>query len=569
MKGFKHIYAIVLGMLAWGMLCTSCDFLKEEPDSVYTDENYFVDTKTLKAGVVGMYAGIINLYVINTDTPIFLTMIGTDELCYRATNTNVRSAVDRYTYTSTEGCVGEFWARYYFVIGRANVVIDAADKITDITEKDRNECVGEARFLRAWSYFQLVQMFGDLPVVKDKTESFDYTVGRSPLADVYKLITDDLEFAAADGVLPNEVTDGHANHWAAKTLLAKVYLTMASAKNAGKVAGYAKIEETAEALYGKAYALLGEVIAASGRELLPEYEQVFKIENKNANKESIWEIQFSATEPYGTQWSKEMGLVHSGYSKTAGGWRYCCWGGSFNLNSVPSFRGYYKSWKYDKRKEWNVKDSILRYDAKTGEPLKIESIATLAGIKGTPAATDYTLNNNAKLVNYSSATKYRWGESWKDYPMQYNYANCPNNIIALRFADVLLMYAEAEMALNGGKVKPTGLEAVNRLVQRARGLKPDGSPVTQAETPGFENYTAESLTFEELMKERARELCFEFWRRHDLARTGMFEYFLKARNAAGNLKTNFDPEKNYLLPVPQYEIDNSQNKTGMYQNPGY
>ena len=71
------------------------------------------------------------------------------------------------------------------------------------------------------------------------------------------------------------------------------------------------------------------------------------------------------------------------------------------------------------------------------------------------------------------------------------------------------------------------------------------------------------------MKERSRELCFEFWRRHDLARTGMFEHFLKARNEANNIKTNFDPKKNYLLPVPQYEIDNSENKAGMYQNPGY
>ena len=131
------------------------------------------------------------------------------------------------------------------------------------------------------------------------------------------------------------------------------------------------------------------------------------------------------------------------------------------------------------------------------------------------------------------------------------------------------MYAEAEMALNGGKVKSTGLNAVNRIVQRARGLNESGVPITEAETPGFENYTIESLTFEELMKERSRELCFEFWRRHDLARTGMFEHFLKARNEANNIKTNFDPKKNYLLPVPQYEIDNSENKAGMYQNPGY
>ena len=202
MKSMNKIYKWAIVPLFVGVFLSSCDFLQENPDSVYTDKNYYVDTKTLKAGVVGVYSKIINLYVINTDTPIFLTMLGTDELCYRTANTNVRSAVDRYTYTSSEGCIGEFWARYYYVIGQANVILDAAPKITDITEKDRNQCIGEVRFLRAWSYFQLVQMFGDLPLIVNKTVEFDYTVPRSPLADVYKLIIEDLEFASADGVLP-------------------------------------------------------------------------------------------------------------------------------------------------------------------------------------------------------------------------------------------------------------------------------------------------------------------------------------------------------------------------------
>jgi hypothetical protein len=576
MKQIFHI-KLLLSALLVSVSFISCDYLDEKPDSQYTIDNYYINSQTLKAGVIGIYSKLINLYLINTDTPIFLSMLGTDELCYRTSNTNVRSTVDRYTYTSSEGCIGEYWARYYSIIGQANVVIDAASRITNITESERNQCVGEARFLRAWSYFQLVQMFGDVPLIIGKTNSFNYSIPRSPLSEVYNVIVEDLNFASGDSILPKEITDGHAGYWAAKTLLAKVYLTMASAKKSAKVEGYSKIVESIDDLYSKAYVLLDEIINKSGRELLPKYEDVFKIENKNVNKESIWEIQFSATEPYGTQWPKELGLVNKGYSKTDGGWRYCCLGGSFNINVIPSFRGYYKSYKdrkgkvayYDNRKDWNVMDSIITYNSSTGKPIKIESINTIVGIKGTAAANDYTLNDNVNLVNYSSATKYRWGNSWKDYPMKFIYSNCPNNVIALRFSDVLLMYAEAEMALNGGKVKQTGLDAVNRIIQRARGLKPDGSKITSAETPGFDDYTMETLTFVELMKERSRELCFEFWRRHDLARTGMFEYFLAARDNASNIKTNFDPTKNYLLPIPQYEIDNSENKDGMYQNPNY
>ena len=118
MKSMNKIYKWAIVPLFAGVFLSSCDFLQENPDSVYTDKNYYVDTKTLKAGVVGVYSKIINLYVINTDTPIFLTMLGTDELCYRTANTNVRSAVDRYTYTSSEGCIGEFYKGTAYSSGR-------------------------------------------------------------------------------------------------------------------------------------------------------------------------------------------------------------------------------------------------------------------------------------------------------------------------------------------------------------------------------------------------------------------------------------------------------------------
>lgn len=567
----KKILNIIIVAAALAVL-PSCDgFLSEKPKSIYTIDNAIVDEAGLRAAVVGVYDGMIDLYVINTNTPIFLSMIGTDELCYRTNNVNVRSIVDRYTYSSSEACIGELWARYYAIIQRANIVIDAAGRLTGLPEAVRNECEGEARFLRAWSYFQLVQFFGELPLIKEKITEFDYTVPRSSIKDVYALILEDLGFASADGVLKEEITDGHASHWAARTLLAKVYLTMASTKETGIVAGYSGLEDSVEELYRKAYDMLEDIIENSGRDLLPVYSDVFRIENKNVNRESIWEIQFSAQEPYGTQWAKEMGLTNADYSGTAGGWRYCALGGQYVLNTVPSFRGYYKSWTSDVRKNWNICDSLIRYDRNTGAPVSIQHIRGLSGIPATGDEREVLTNDgNSSLVTRSSATKYRWGDNWKtDYPIEYMYSNCPNNIIALRFADVLLMFTEADMKLNGGVATDKGLEAINRIIHRARGLDKDGNEITEEQTPDFPDYIAETLTFEELMKERARELCFEFWRRHDLVRTGMLGHFLESRNATSNLNTNFDPERNYLLPVPQYEIDNSMNKEGMFQNPGY
>lgn len=574
MKSIVFKTIIIFSLLT---TCFSCsDFLSENPKSQYTAQNYFVDGPTLKAGVVGAYQAIINLYVVNTNTPLFLPLLGTDELGFyfsTANNSNVRNIVDKYSYTSTEGCIQELWSRYYTVIDRCNVVIDFAPTITNISEEDRNLCIAEAKFLRAWSYFQLVQFFGDVPKITTRTTSFDYTIGRSPLSEIYDLIIDDLKFASTADYLSTEIKDGHANRWSAMTLLGKVYLTMASAKRADKVAGYQAISQSTTDLYQLAYDELDSVIQYSGRDLMPVYGDVFNIENKNKNVESIWEIQFSSIEPYGTQWSKEMGLMSTGYSGTAGGWRYNSWAGQCLLKGLPSFRGYYKErdpdFKYDMRKKWNLMDSLVTFNGTTGAPVKCQSIVGTSGISASASLTD---NSNANLFNKTSSTKYRWGNSWKN-EMSFIYSNCPNNIIALRFADVLLMFTEADMALHSGVATDKGLMAINRIIQRARGLKTDNvTPVTEEETPDFKNYTAETLTFDQLMKERSRELCFEFWRRHDLMRTGTMEIYTATRNdesSVNSMKIYFDSDKNYLLPVPQYEIDNSRNKEGMYQNPNY
>lgn len=575
MKTIKLSFILLSFVLSWTW--TSCsDFLTEEPKSQYTAQNYFINGPSLKAGVVGAYQATIDLFVVNTNTPLFLPLLGTDEMGFyfsTANSTNVRNVVDKYAYTSTEGCIQELWARYYKVIERCNVVIDFAPEISNITDHDRNLCLAEAKFLRAWSYFQLVQFFGDVPKITSRTTSFNYTIGRSPLNEIYSLIIEDLKYASTEGYLSAEVKDGHANYWAAKTLLGKVYLTMASAKKSGKVAGYSYIAEPVDTLYQWAYNELEDVMQESDRDLMPVYGDLFRIENKNKNTESIWEIQFSPIEPYGTQWSKEMGLISSGYSGTAGGWRYNAWAGQCQLKGLPSFRAYYAerdpTMKYDQRKRWNLMDSLVTFDKNTGKPVKCQHIIGTAGVSASSSLFD---NGNSNLFNKTSITKYRWGNSWKE-EMPFIYSNCPNNIIALRYADVLLMFAEADMALNNGVVTSRGLAAVNQVVQRARGLKADNvTPLTEAETPGFNDYTAETLTFDQLMKERSRELCFEFWRRHDLIRTGTVEAYTAIRNLDTNtnsIKIYFDPEKNYLLPVPQYEIDNSRNKAGMYQNPNY
>ncbi len=563
--------AIILVLL---FICGSCKkFLEENPKTQYTTGNFFVDKTTLDAGIVGMYSSAKDLFGVYTNTPLFMTELGTDEAMFKGSS-GVRFNFDRYTFSVSDGSIYEYWIRHYEIAARANTIIDAANKVSSISDADRNVIIGEARFIRAFVYFRLVQAFGDLPIITTPISGkFDYGLPRQPLKDVYDLVLSDLLFATQDGVLTQQKTgDGHANHWAAKALLGKVYLTMAAAKetalskSTGKVDGYKDIAMGVPELYAKAWDLLKDVKDNSGADLLPVYGDVFKIENKNVNKESLFELQFSAVVPYGTQWTKEFGMAYTGGTVNGNPLYYTnSMAGVTNLVYVPKFYTYYKKTPkdidYDQRRVWNLSDSMI--NVANNAPSRLTYIWTSPY---TPDAYNQT------IMGRCGVTKYRWGSSWKE-TSQYLYSNCPNNVIVLRFADVLLMFAEADYKKNG-TISAEGLEAINRVRQRARGLDANGQPVPAAATPGFKNYTAADITIDEILMERARELCFEFQRWFDLARTGKFEYFLqKARDPADtkivNTGTSFDPAKHYLFPVPQSEIDLSTNKANFKQNPNY
>jgi len=563
------------GMLAIVLLIctTSCKkFLAEEPQTQYTTDNFFVDKASLDVGIVGIYSSAKDLFGVYTNTPLFMTEIGTDEAMFKGTS-GVRFNFDRHTFSVSEGSIYEYWIRHYEIATRANTIIDAAEKMISISDADRNIIIGEARFVRAFVYFRLVQAFGAVPIIdKPITGKFDYGLPRLPIKEVYTFILADLNFAAKPGVLTvNKTNDGHANHWAAAALLGKVYLTMASAKETaitkpiGKVEGYKDIVDDVATLYTKAWTVLKDVKDNSGADLLPVYGDVFKVENKNTNKESLFELQFSTVVPYGTQWTKEYGMVGSGTVNGNPLYYTNSLVGVANLVYVPRFYKYYKSGPkvvdYDKRRVWNLADSLVNV---------VNNVpASLTYIWSTTFSPD---NYNTTVLGRCGVTKYRWGATWKT-TSEYLYSNCPNNVIVLRFADVLLMFAEADYKKNG-TISAEGLAAINRVRQRARGLNAAGSPIPESATPGFNNYTAADITIDEILTERARELCFEFQRWFDLARTGKFETFLaKTRPVddpkAPNTGTSFNPDKHYLFPVPQSEIDLSTNKENFKQNPNY
>ena len=224
----KYIILLLATTFLLGTSVSSCtNFLEEKPESEFDEGTFYKTVESLKVGAVGAFSTLRYMYNVGTNTPLFVGMVGTDE-CMYPNETNLRGFIDRYTYTPTDGCIKQFWFRYYRLITACNTVIYKAQGIEG-DAKLINRYVANVRFLRAWGYFNLVQTFGAVPLMTGHVTELTYDMGRTPVAEVYQLIEDDLLFCLGEDVLPKEIDGGWANYWAAKTLLAKVYITMASA----------------------------------------------------------------------------------------------------------------------------------------------------------------------------------------------------------------------------------------------------------------------------------------------------------------------------------------------------
>jgi len=250
----------------------SREFLNPEPKSAINTENYYQNESQLLAGVLNMYDGIQGANGLEGDLSanqgvqfeFYLTEMRSD-------NTRTKSSegeaaqFEQYKVTATNGIVSDYYLSYYNIIFRANTVLENLDVASANT---RLKYEGEAKFVRAYAYFNLVRLFGDIPFVDhvlpidDKQTQFT----RVPQAQVYDLIVSDLKAAIAS--LDN-THKNRASKAAAQALLAKVYLTLRT--------NYTEAQQLCEA------------VMASNYSLMSNFKDVFFTEN---NKEIIFAIGF-------------------------------------------------------------------------------------------------------------------------------------------------------------------------------------------------------------------------------------------------------------------------------------
>jgi hypothetical protein len=469
-----------------GAILSACDdFLAENPESFIAPENLYTTKEGVIAAVNGVYA---TLGVLAYDRPWYLmTELSTDNMGNSNSNPE-RLAFDRYLLTanSTNSMLNSMWEYHWTMIKDANSVIENIEKSTAVSEKIRQQGLGEALFLRAFCYFNLVRFWGDVPLLTKAPKSGDdFFVKRTPSSEVYKQIVSDLK--QAEQLLPNQkeyvnASIGRASKGAAKVYLAKVYLTLKD--------------------YGNAYTQLKEVVTGGDYALVSKYSDLF-MKAFNKSTESVFAAQ---TIPDYNTW----------YSPAT----------NFSPDPTPyGTRGY---------ANFNVSEQLYGlFEANdTRKNMIIKGQYTVSG------KTYTTKSGLAYTVKYLGASAEEAGE------------NKPAvNWMFTRYADVLLMLAEVSNEVNNGPTTES-YSAINQVRNRA----------------GLSNLPAglnKSQFFQELEKERRRELFFEGHRWFDLVRWGT----LKEKVESEDSRAVVQIPKNYLYPLPYNAV--SVNPNLLPNNPGW
>lgn len=439
----------------------------------------------------------------------------------------------------------ELWAPFYRGIAACNAAISRAGNVTEMSEDEVNNKVAEAYFLRAWYYHILVMHFGGVPLQIEEVTEVETTATRATEDEVYARIIEDLLFA--EQFLPETQSDfGRATKPAAQALLARVYLTRNQNEDA--------------AIYAK------KVINDYSFALLPDYADLWSVDNR-VNSEVIWSIQFSQDERlngngnsyflyFTPRYDLQPGMTRSLENDRP--WpRFIATRYYLDLLASNRWRDsrFDKSWKmvwYANNEATLLPDMQLGDTAFMYVPYEVPQEFKEAK-KG-----DYGVFDINDLYNGENPTGslelFPQMRKYKD-PLRasINSGIGTKNVIEIRLAEVYLIAAEALMKENKSS---EGVLYINEVRRRAA-------------WPGQEEnmeVSADDLTIDFILEERALELGGERLRWADLKRTGKLIERVKLYNPTGRQNIN---EKHMLRPIPSNMIDRLTNKEEFQQNPGY
>jgi hypothetical protein len=467
-------------IILMALLVAGCgDFLDEDIRSIHNYDNFFQSEDDLVNFSNGMFGGLIiwtweggglffNNYWVLQD-------LASDNCIEYGPSVDMHD-LSKFTFDPNNTVFDFIWQGCYFIINSANVLLVESENITNYSSPEvKNHLQGEAYFMRGMLYFELVKLFGEVPLQTFPTTTVESSrLARSTVAEVYESVISDLEMAL-ELLEVNPFTDrvlGMPTPETVEALLGKVYLTRGALNH--DPADFSQAKEHLDQVVGQ-------------YDLEPEFSDIFKLKNANAG-EILWAVNFSGT--LGEGWTTNQFLVRLMPTtisdqgiRNGQGWE----------RPTPQLYNSYNPG--DKRKGATF---ITEFDGEDfGEPYI------------------------QKYWDREAEPGKQNGESDADF-------------IYLRYADVLLMYAEALNEINNGP-DAAAYDAINQVRARA----------------GIQDLS-QGLNYQEfkdsLLQERRWEFVMEGHRWYDLVRFGKLqEAVLKAKPEA-NVK-----DYHILFPVPQKE----------------
>ncbi len=544
MKNSK-IFAAIIGLLIFTtMSCENSEFLNKPPYSFTSPENFYKTEKDLKIALVGCYDAINTSSVPGASVGdgtysrglLFMLIGGTDEV---VPNTSSELAdFARLAYLSSNNPLSLFWAAYYAGISRCNLLIEKSAEV-DMDQTTKNNIIAEAKFLRAFYYYHLASLFGGVPLVTSSVP--DAGAPRASVQDIYKLIIEDFTYAYT--TLGNRgIFTGGANKWAAGGYLGIIYNYLASCKRYGVSASlnfplndFSWVNETE--MSNAAEKVLRDVVENSGYVLVEKakYSHLFRETTKTEQyKECLFLAETSNT------LTDEYPEISNFPIPT--GDRNIYGGGYGRLK--PTRELYLSYNANDIRRDHNITGSYTAASTK-------EIVGGATYYVPIPSVT-------GSRIQWCTGKFRCIDPKEKVIPIVTTQLNYP----LLRFADILLQYAEA-LYFTGDepKARTYFTQIRNRIVKDA----------VDVEILNTAYYKADFV--QELLDERRRELCFESKRRIDLIRFNKLGDAISSISlTAGNMNDMAkDMQDNYeyfkiWMPLPERQLTLNTNLT---PNPGY
>ena len=511
MRKIKYTVVVLSAIFAINS-CDTKDLELTNPNEL-SPETYFKTPAQVEALVNAAYANLQVNGLYGRHTFFALDNMSGENVGNSGLEGN-KSPFLNFTFDASSDIIQFYWEACYLGIAKANYVLDNADKInafpdSALTQERKNKFLAEAHFLRAYYYFLLVVRFGDLPIYTTSTITGN---ARSPKADVYKLITDDFDFASKN--LLDTDQKGRPNKKAAFAYLGKALL-------------YQK-------KYDEALTALNNV---TGYTLEPDFFENFTEENEHG-RESIFEIEFNAELGSADRWSGTNNSGGEGLNEAT--LRSQEYGPKGNIDATSAEIG---GW-------FNVGPSEDIFEAYEPGDKRYAATFYVAGSKYNSGKNTMAETNFPSGYDLPVAPKYRKG-SWKKYSLLYKTdkenTDSGINFKVMRYADVLLMKAECENQRAGG-VQSTAIGYINEVRDRA-------------DVPLLASTLNQTEVFDAIVHERMVEFAGEQLRFDDLVRW----------NLAGTVlaKNGFTVGKNELWPIPNRETSSNPKIKPSDNNPGY